>query len=69
MSKKDDPDPWELGAARTRKDWRQMKCPPLFELFAWKRVVTDEFTYLEGNQGSDPIDKNACLPVPTQNPV
>ena len=36
-----------------------MKCPPLFELFAWKRVVTDEFTYLEGNQGSQPIDKNS----------
>ena len=48
--KADDPDPWELGAKRTRGDWRQMRCPPLFELFAWKRVVTDEFTYLEGNQ-------------------
>ena len=49
-AKVDDPDPWELGAKKTRSDWRQMKCPPLFELFAWKRVVTDEFTYLEGNQ-------------------
>ena len=49
-AKVDDPDPWELGAKKTRGDWRQMRCPPLFELFAWKRVVTDEFTYLEGNQ-------------------
>ena len=23
-----------------------MRCPPL-EMFAWKRVVTDEFTYLD----------------------
>ena len=49
-TQKDDPDPWDLGAKKTKKDWREMKCPPLFELFAWKRVVTDEFTYLEGNQ-------------------
>ena len=51
-AQKDDPDPWELGAKKTKKDWREMRCPPLFELFAWKRVVTDEFTYLEGNQVS-----------------
>jgi len=44
--KEDDADPWKLGSSAAQKDWREMKCPPL-ELFAWKRVVTDEFTYLD----------------------
>ena len=37
-------DPWQLSGAK--KSWTEMVCPP-FEMFAWKRVVTDEFTYLD----------------------
>ena len=37
-------DPWKLSGAK--KSWTSMVCPP-FEMFAWKRVVTDEFTYLD----------------------
>ena len=38
-------DPWQLSGSGTKKGWKGMVCPP-FEMFAWKRVVTDEFTYL-----------------------
>ena len=39
-------DPWNLSGSGTKKAWTGMICPP-FEMFAWKRVVTDEFTYLD----------------------
>ena len=42
----DGEDPWKLGSSAAKKDWREMRSPPL-EMFAWKRVVTDEFTYLD----------------------
>ena len=29
-----------------KKDWKQMTCPS-FEMFHWKRLVVDEFTYLD----------------------
>ena len=35
-------DPWKL---RKEKNFKNMRCPPL-EIFKWKRVVVDEFTYL-----------------------
>jgi len=44
---KSEGDVWGLDTASVKKDWRHMKSPPL-ELFAWQRVVVDEFTYLEG---------------------
>ena len=39
-------DPWQLSGSNTKKSWTGMMCPP-FEMFAWKRIVTDEFTYLD----------------------
>ena len=39
-------DPWELDSTAVKKDWTQMKCPS-FEMFHWKRLVVDEFTYLD----------------------
>ena len=40
-------DPWNLGSPGVRRDWTQMKCPPL-EMFHFERLVIDEYTYLEG---------------------
>jgi hypothetical protein len=40
-------DPWNLGSPGVRRDWTQMKCPPL-EMFHFQRLVIDEYTYLEG---------------------
>nr|GAT45746.1 predicted protein [Mycena chlorophos] len=40
-------DPWKLGASVTKKDWTQMKAPPL-EMFHFARKVVDEYTYLDG---------------------
>jgi len=39
-------DPWKLKSSQVKKDWRNMKSPPL-EMFHWNRVVVDEFTYLK----------------------
>ena len=39
-------DMFGLGSKEVRKDWRQMKSPPL-EIFHFKRKVVDEFTYLD----------------------
>ena len=36
-------DPWKL--CQAKKDCTKMRCPPL-EMFHWRRVVVDEFTYL-----------------------
>ncbi|KAG8774484.1 hypothetical protein FRC12_001960 [Ceratobasidium sp. 428] len=44
-------DPWDLKSDKVRKDWKQMKSPPL-EAFNFKRVVVDEYTYLEGKAHS-----------------
>jgi SNF2-related domain len=35
-------DPWKL---KGQKDYSKMNCPPL-EMFHWRRLVVDEFTYL-----------------------
>ncbi|KAM0792935.1 hypothetical protein ACM66B_002694 [Microbotryomycetes sp. NB124-2] len=42
-------DPWDLGTAAVKKDWTQMKAPPL-AMFKFARVVVDEFTYSVGPQ-------------------
>lgn len=42
-------DPWDLGTTAVRKDWTQMKAPPL-AMFAFNRIVVDEFTYSDGPQ-------------------
>jgi len=34
-------DPWGLSRVEVKKDWSNMKCPPL-ESFLWKRLVVDE---------------------------
>ncbi|KAG9116037.1 hypothetical protein FRC07_007500, partial [Ceratobasidium sp. 392] len=44
-------DPWDLKSEKVRKDWKQMKSPPL-EAFNFKRVVVDEYTYLDGKAHS-----------------
>mmetsp|Transcript_13824 Transcript_13824/g.25733 ORF Transcript_13824/g.25733 Transcript_13824/m.25733 type:complete len:2142 (+) Transcript_13824:104-6529(+) len=38
-------DHWGFEGASARKDAMQLRSPPL-ELFAWRRVIVDEFTYL-----------------------
>ncbi|KAI0766086.1 hypothetical protein BC629DRAFT_1540090 [Irpex lacteus] len=40
-------DPWKLGSSAVKKDYEQMKAPPL-EIFHFARKVVDEYTYLEG---------------------
>lgn len=40
-------DPWGLKTPAVRRDWQEMKCPPL-EMFHFDRLVIDEYTYLEG---------------------
>ncbi|EGN96836.1 hypothetical protein SERLA73DRAFT_93465 [Serpula lacrymans var. lacrymans S7.3] len=45
--KRKDTDPWGLESAAVKKDWTQMRAPPL-ETFYFSRVVVDEYTYLEG---------------------
>ncbi|GAA6033422.1 hypothetical protein JCM8097_006743 [Rhodosporidiobolus ruineniae] len=38
---------WKLDSKEVRKDWTQMKCPPL-AMFSFARVIVDEFSYTEG---------------------
>ncbi|KAJ7180752.1 hypothetical protein C8R46DRAFT_985768 [Mycena filopes] len=45
--KRVDADPWKLETSAVKKDWTQMKAPPL-ELFHYGRKVVDEYTYLDG---------------------
>lgn len=45
--RREDSDPWKLKSAAVKKDWSQMKAPPL-EMFHWARKVVDEYTYLDG---------------------
>ncbi|THH27510.1 hypothetical protein EUX98_g6678 [Antrodiella citrinella] len=43
--KREDTDPWGLQSVAVRKDWTQMRAPPL-EMFHFTRKVVDEYTYL-----------------------
>ncbi|KAG7445040.1 uncharacterized protein BT62DRAFT_1007412 [Guyanagaster necrorhizus] len=45
--KRVDSDPWKLESKPVRKDWTQMRAPPL-EMFHFARKVVDEYTYLDG---------------------
>ncbi|ODQ51905.1 hypothetical protein SAICODRAFT_94475 [Saitoella complicata NRRL Y-17804] len=54
---REDKDPWKLGSA-AKKDWKQLHCPPL-EMFHWKRVVIDEYTYLSGREHAAVIHMKA----------
>ncbi|KAH7343761.1 hypothetical protein B0J17DRAFT_713921 [Rhizoctonia solani] len=40
-------DPWGLNTDEVRRNWKQMRSPPL-EAFHFKRLVVDEYTYLDG---------------------
>ena len=44
--RREDFDPWKLKTPVVRKDWKQLRAPPL-EIFYWARKVIDEYTYLE----------------------
>ena len=44
--RREDFDPWKLKTSVVRKDWEQLRAPPL-EIFHWARKVVDEYTYLE----------------------
>ena len=44
--RREDFDPWKLKTPQVRKDWEQLRAPPL-EVFHWARKVIDEYTYLE----------------------
>lgn len=44
-------DPWGLKSEKVQNDWKQMLSPPL-EAFHFKRVVVDEYTYLDGKAHS-----------------
>ena len=44
--RREDFDPWKLKTTEVRKDWEQLRAPPL-EIFHWARKVIDEYTYLE----------------------
>lgn len=44
---REDADPWKLETSAVRKDWKQMRSPPL-EMFHFERLVIDEYTYLNG---------------------
>lgn len=47
QKRREDTDPWHLESVAVRRDWTQMKSPPL-EIFHFARVVVDEYTYLSG---------------------
>lgn len=47
QKRREDTDPWRLETVAVRRDWTQMKSPPL-EIFHFARVVVDEYTYLTG---------------------
>lgn len=47
QKRREDTDPWRLETVPVRRDWTQMKSPPL-EVFHFARVVVDEYTYLSG---------------------
>ncbi|KAJ7255504.1 hypothetical protein B0H12DRAFT_1113809 [Mycena haematopus] len=45
--KRVDNDPWKLETPAVKRDWTQMRAPPL-EMFHYSRKVVDEYTYLDG---------------------
>ncbi|KIJ65553.1 hypothetical protein HYDPIDRAFT_27554 [Hydnomerulius pinastri MD-312] len=47
QKRREDTDPWHLESSAVKKDWTQMRSPPL-EVFHFARVVVDEYTYLSG---------------------
>lgn len=47
QKRREDTDPWRLESVAVRRDWKQMKSPPL-EIFHFARIVVDEYTYLTG---------------------
>ncbi|KAF8845040.1 hypothetical protein BDN67DRAFT_893327 [Paxillus ammoniavirescens] len=47
QKRREDTDPWHLESVAVRKDWTEMRSPPL-EIFHFARVVVDEYTYLTG---------------------
>ncbi|KAH7915282.1 hypothetical protein BJ138DRAFT_1122797 [Hygrophoropsis aurantiaca] len=47
QKRREDTDPWNLESMAVKKDWTQMRSPPL-EIFHFARVVVDEYTYLGG---------------------
>ncbi|KAJ7130633.1 hypothetical protein C8R44DRAFT_872419 [Mycena epipterygia] len=47
QKKRIDSDPWKLETPAVKRDWTQMKAPPL-EMFHFSRKVVDEYTYLDG---------------------
>jgi hypothetical protein len=46
QKRREDTDPWKLESSTVKKDWTQMRSPPL-EMFHFSRKVIDEYTYLE----------------------
>ena len=53
-------DHWGLESAQAQYDWRDIKCVPV-ELFHWRRVIVDEFTYLK------PSDKAVVLGLQSES--
>ncbi|KAF9240628.1 hypothetical protein BU15DRAFT_73858 [Melanogaster broomeanus] len=47
QKRREDTDPWHLESPSVKRDWKQMRSPPL-EMFHFARVVVDEYTYLTG---------------------
>jgi hypothetical protein len=47
QKRREDSDPWKLESAAVKRDWTEMRAPPL-EMFHFARVVIDEYTYLDG---------------------
>ncbi|KAH7890853.1 hypothetical protein F5I97DRAFT_1923345 [Phlebopus sp. FC_14] len=47
QKRREDTDPWHLEHAAVKRDWTQMRSPPL-EVFHFARIVVDEYTYLGG---------------------
>ncbi|KAI6149517.1 hypothetical protein BKA82DRAFT_995209 [Pisolithus tinctorius] len=47
QKRREDTDPWHLESVAVRRNWTEMRSPPL-EVFHFARVVVDEYTYLGG---------------------
>jgi hypothetical protein len=47
QKRREDTDPWHLESVAVKRDWTEMRSPPL-EIFHFARVVVDEYTYLTG---------------------
>lgn len=47
QKRREDTDPWHLESVAVRRNWAEMRSPPL-EVFHFARVVVDEYTYLGG---------------------